>query len=280
MIPVKAEPVPVAQTAAMRPALRPRRCRVLAVLAVLAVSAALAGCVAAPDPGAASTGPRALLRTDAPVLIAIEGLPVAEPTADAATAQARVSAAPVDRTRAVPLTLGLGLLSMPLALLDGLDAARGCDARATGLPDVLDALREALPGAQAVFVHAFDAEVGSVAAPERPAPVVSLLADDDAALAAARAAGHPLVLGIGPIVLVPSSGPGGVGCHLALEASVVMRAIRTVDGEVQWQTVRRLPMAAAVDAGALRDWAADPAHVTEALRALGERIAVDVRWLL
>ncbi|MFM1989670.1 MAG: hypothetical protein RJA99_2627 [Pseudomonadota bacterium] len=250
------------------------------MLATLAACGALAGCVVPPDPGPASAGPRALLRGDAPVLVALEGLPVAEPSPAAATAQALVVAGPPVRARAVPLTLGLGMLSMPLALLGGLDAAGDCDARAAGLQDVVAALRAALPGAQGGFVRAFDAEVGADVAPGRPDPGVSLVADDDAAIAEARASGHPLVLGIGPIVLAPSGGATAGGCHPALEASVVMRAIRTADGEVRWRVVRRLPVADAVDAGALRAWAADPSRVGEALRALGERIAIDVRWLL
>jgi hypothetical protein len=279
MTPPHRRPSPPAAGSSAVPAARGRRAAAR-VAGLVAGALVLAGCVASPDPGPASAGPRALLRGDAPVLVALEGMPVAEPTAAAATAQVRVDPAPVARARAVPWTLGLGLLSMPLALAEGLATAHDCDARSAGLAEVVELLRAALPGAQGGFVHAFDAEVGYGAAPERPDPAVSLVADDDAALAAARESGHPMVLGIGPIVLVPSASPGSGGCHPALEASVVMRALRTSDGEVRWRTVRRLPIADAADAGALRDWAADPARVVEALRDLGERIAVDVRWLL
>ena len=64
------------------------------------------------------------------------------------------------------------------------------------------------------------------------------------------------------------------------EARVVLRALRTHDGGVRFETVRRVTLVEARDADALREWASDPARVEAALRRLGERTAADVRWLL
>jgi hypothetical protein len=61
---------------------------------------------------------------------------------------------------------------------------------------------------------------------------------------------------------------------------VVLRALRTFDGGVRFETVRRMTLAEAADVDALRSWASDPARVEAALQRLGERIAADVRWLL
>ncbi|HMS79989.1 MAG TPA: ATP-binding protein, partial [Burkholderiaceae bacterium] len=117
--------------------------------------------------------------------------------------------------------------------------------------------------------------------PTRPDPVVAA-AGAPPRLEAALEAGHRTLLRIGPVTLSPTTRatPEGAGCRAAIEARVVLRAIRTADGGVRFESVRRLTLAEAPDEDALRAWAADPGRVEDALRRLGDRIADDVRWLL
>jgi hypothetical protein len=52
---------------------------------------------------------------------------------------------------------------------------------------------------------------------------------------------------------------------------VVLRALRTFDGGVRFETVRRMTLAEAADVDALRSWASDPARVEAALQRLSAR---------
>jgi hypothetical protein len=261
----------------MRPSARAATRR-NAPVALVAATLALAGCSPGDGPG-----PRGLLHVDAPVLVAMEGEPVAAsalaPAAAARDAGARLVAAVVAGVGAPAATPGVRMLGAPLAALEAAPEAPDCAAGGEALRETLDTLRAALRPAGHETADAFRRGVDREWHPTRPDPVVAATVAPPA-LDAARRDGHPVVLSVGPVTLSPASHAGRDGCRAAIEARVVMRAVRTFDGGVRFETVRRLTLAEASDADALRAWAADPERVGAALQRLGERLAADVRWLL
>lgn len=264
--------------ASPRPSRRRATHRVLG--AALAV-AALAGCSKGERPG-----PRGLLRVDAPVLVAMDGVPVAAfgglPVAAARGAAAWPVAALGTGVGALPSTPGARLLGAALAAVDAPADGAACPAHSDALRETVETLHAALRPASRVVADAFRAGVDLDWHPTRPDPVVAAIAARPV-LDEARRAGHPVLLRVGPVTLVPRVVPargGRPGCDASIEARVALRALRTRDGGVRFETVRRVTLAEARDADALREWASDPARLEAALRRLGERIAADVRWLL
>jgi hypothetical protein len=260
-----------------RPSRRRAAPRVLAAALAVAV---LAGCSGGERPG-----PRALLRVDAPVLVAMDGEPVAAAAGEAVTARdalARPRAAVAAGVGMLSPTPAARLIGAALAAADAPAEAVACPSRGDVLRETVETLHAALRPAARTAVDAFRAGVDLDWHPIRPDPVVAASAARPA-LDEARRAGHPVLLRVGPVTLAPRAGPvrgGGPGCEASIEARVVLRALRTHDGGVRFETVRRMTLAEARDPDALREWASDPARVEAALRRLGERIAADVRWLL
>jgi hypothetical protein len=251
------------------------------VLALCLGGAVLAGCA----PGESPPGPRGLLRVDAPVLVALDAEPVAAlpalraaAPADAGARLAGLAAAGVGALTATP---GARLLGTPLAALEAPTRAADCPTAGETLREAFETLRTAMRPAARAAANALREGVDREWHPVRPDPVVAAAATAPA-LDDARLAGHPVVLRVGPVTLAPGTraAEGGDGCRATIEASVVLRAVRTFDGGVRFETVRRLTLAEAPDVDALRAWASDPARVEAALHRLGERLADDVRWLL
>ena len=241
---------------------------------------ALAGC----SQGEPPPGPRGLLRVDAPVLVAMDAEPVA-PAGDSLgvaprDAGARIAGLAASGLGALTATPGARLLGTPLAALDAPQRSAECAVRGESLRETFDTLGAALRPAARATADALRLGVDRDWHPLRPDPVVAASAAP--ALDAARLAGHPVLLRVGPVTLAPRTraGDDGLGCRATIEARVVLRALRTHDGGVRFETVRRLTLAQAADVDGLRAWASDPARVEAALQRLGERIAADVRWLL
>ncbi|MFM1989671.1 MAG: hypothetical protein RJA99_2628 [Pseudomonadota bacterium] len=256
----------------------PRRPRWRAAIAAVALAlASLAGCVLAPAAGTAQVpGPRGVLHADAPIWVAWVGEPRASAPEVPQAASASVG------TGAARGFAGPALLALPWTIASGVGLARDCAGRRDGLEGTADALRAALPSAGPAVVRAFADEVGRDWHPTRADPSVAPARDTAAALAAARGADHPVVLEVGPIELLPAlePRPGGTGCRASLTARVVLRAVRVDGGAVRFESVRLHRIAEADDGEALRAWAGEPERLGAALRALGERVAADVRWLL
>jgi hypothetical protein len=245
---------------------------VVALLAASVLPRATAGAGPAPSPG-----PKAMLHSEAPVWVAWIG----EPHAVAAEAVPAAAAGSVPSGGARGLA-GPALLGLPWRIATGVGLARDCAQRRSGLEGAIDALRVALPGAQSGLSRAFGDEVARDWHPTRADPSVAAVPDGATAVAEARRNDHPVVLEVGPLELLPSMEPDpqGRGCQAILQARVTLRAIRVDGGAVRFETVRTHRITEAGDGEALRAWAGEPARVQAALRALGERIALDVRWLL
>ncbi|HMS80632.1 MAG TPA: hypothetical protein PKC20_14060, partial [Burkholderiaceae bacterium] len=105
--------------------------------------AALAGC--APDD---RPGPRGLLRVDAPVLVAMDGAPVADGAPARVAAPRDAGARLVGRVAAgvgaMAVTPGARMLAAPLAVLDAAPADADCPARDDALREADEDLRAAL----------------------------------------------------------------------------------------------------------------------------------------
>jgi hypothetical protein len=218
-------------------------------------AAALVGCVL-PSPTSAppTPGPRAVLRADAPIWVAWVG--------DPRTVAGDAGASSVD-TGSARGWAGPALLALPWTVASGMGLARDCAGRRDGLDGTADALRAALPAASPAVARAFGDEVGRDWHPVRADPSVSTAPDVQAALAAAERAGHPVLLEVGPVELVPTLEPlaDGAGCRAVLNARVTLRAVRVDGGSVRFETRRLHRVAAAADGEALRAWAGEPERV-------------------